>query len=300
MVTLLSNYLDSVRSNLRLDLSDEKDIIKELEAHIQDRLEEMKAAGLSEEEAAKRCVALLGSAKALGRQIYEAHSQYTWRQSLLAAMPHLLFGLMFALSWWHNIGWLLVTLVLIVSTVVYGWCQSKPVWLFPWLGYSLLPVVAAGLSLLFLPEGWLWVAIVIYIPLALWLVYRISVQTIKRDWLYGSLMLLPVPCIIGWLLVVEPAGSFPEYSVERVSELAPWIGLSFLALGLAVTLFMRLRRRWLKVAVLLVSGLLTLFMVTYYADGRLSLVTLLVLVLLLLGLFVTPAWLERTAGWHRQ
>ncbi len=296
MATVLSHYLDTVRANLRLGLSDESEVINELATHMEDRLQELREAGLSEEEAADRCVDLLGSAKLLARQIYEAHSQYTWKQTLLASMPHLLFGLLFALNWWQSIGWLLVALVLIISTVVYGWCRGKPAWLFSWLGYSLLPVVIAGLFLLFLPKGWSWLTILIYIPLALWLVYSVYLQTIKRDWLYSSLMLLPVPTIIGWLLVMEPAGKFPEYNVERVNDFAPWIGLSFLALALAVAMFMRVRRRWLKVAVLFVSGLLTLVMVTYYADGRLGLVTFLVLILLMLGLFVTPALLERKVG----
>ena len=293
MVTILSHYLDTVRANLRLDLSDEREVINELETHIEDRLQELREAGLSEEEAANRCVALLGSAKQLAHHIYEAHSQYTWGQTLLASMPHLLFGLLFALNWWQSIGWLLIALVLIISTVVYGWCRGKPTWLFPWLGYSLLPVVVAGLFLLCLPKGWSWLAILLYIPLALWLLCSISVQTIKRDWLYSSLMLLPVPTIIGWLLVVEPEGKFPEYSVERVYDFAPWIGLSFLALALAVAMFMRLRQRWLKVSVLFISGLLTLVMVAYYAGGRLSLAAFLVLILLMFGLFLTPALLER-------
>jgi hypothetical protein len=215
-------------------------------------------------------------------------------------MPHLLFGLLFALNWWQSVGWLLVSLGLIVSTVVYGWCRGKPTWLFPWVGYSLLPVVIAGLFLLFLPKGWSWLAILLYIPLALWLVYSVYVQTVKRDWLYSSLMLLPVPTIIGWLLAMSPAGKFPEYNVEQVNDFAPWIGLSFLALALAVAMFMRVRRRWFKVAVLFVSGLLTLTMVAYYADGKLGLVTFLVLILLMLGLFVTPALLERKVRWHGQ
>ena len=293
MVTVLSHYLDSVRANLRLDLSDEREVINELESHIEDRLQELTEAGLSEEEAANRCVALLGSAKLVARQIYEAHSQYTWGQTALASIPHLLFGLLFALNWWQSVGWLLVTLVLIVSTVVYGWCRSKPTWLFPWLGYSLLPVVVAGLFLLWLPAGWSWLAVLLYIPLALWLLYSVSVRTIKRDWLYSSLMLLPVPTIIGWFLAMETEGKFPEYSVQRVSDFAPWIGLSFLALALAVAMFMRLRQRWLKVAVLFMSGLLTLTMVAYYTGGKLGLATFLVLILLMLGLFVTPALLER-------
>ncbi len=300
MVTELNHYLDSVRDNLRLDLSSEREVTSELETHIEDRLQELRQAGLSEEEAANTCVKLLGSAKLVARQIYEAHSQGTWRQALLASMPHLLFGLLFALNWWQGIGWLLVMLVLVLSVAVYGWWHGKPAWLFSWLGYSLLPVVVAGLLLLYLPKGWSWVAILLYIPLALWLLYRITVQTIKRDWLYSSLMLFPVPIILGWFLAVQLEGRFPEFSVERLHDLAPWIGLSFLALAITAATFIRLRQRWLKVTVLFISGLLTLIMAACYAEGRLGLSTFLVLILVLLSLFLTPALLERKIRYYRQ
>ena len=299
MTTALSQYLDSVRDNLRLDLSVEREIMNELESHIEDELQELKEAGLSEEEAANTCIRLLGSAKLVARQIYEAHSQGSWWQALLASMPHLLFGLIFALNWWRGVGWLLTVLVLTLSTVVYGWWRGKPTWLFPWLGYSLLPVVTAGLLLLYLPKGWSWLAILLYIPLAAWLVYAITVQTIKKDWLYSSLMLLPVPVITGWFLAVQLKGRFPEFSVQRLHDLAPWIGLSFLVLAISVALFIRLRQRWLKVTVLVVSGLLTLIIVAYYANGRLSLPTFLVLILLMLSIFLIPPLVERKVRYSK-
>jgi hypothetical protein len=292
MIAALSQYLDSVRHNLRLDFSIEKEVMNELASHIEDELQDLKEAGLSEEEAVSTCVRLLGSAKLVARQIYEAHSQGSWRQTLLASLPHLLFGLMFALNWWHEFGWLLVMLGLVLGTVAYGWWHGKPTWLFPWLGYSLVPVVAAGLILLYLPQGWSWVAILIYIPLALWLVYSVTVQTIKKDWLFSSLMLLPVPIIAGWFIAVGWGKHFPEFSLERLYDFAPWIGLSFLALGASVAVFIRLRQRWLKVSVLFVSGLLILTLVAFYAGGRLGLPTFLFLTLIMLGVFLTPALLE--------
>ncbi len=300
MTTALTRYLDSVRDNLRLDFSEEQEFINELKTHIEDKLQELKAAGLSEEEAASTCVRLLGSAKLVARRIYEAHSQGTWRQTLLASMPHLLFGLLFILNWWQDVGWLLITLSLIAGTAVYGWCRGKPTWLFPWLGYSLLPVVTAGLFLLCLPGGWSWVAIVLYIPLALWLLYSVSVQTIRRDWLYSVLMLLPVPAVIGWFLAVPLKGRFPEFSLQSLHDFAPWIGLSLLALAVAVAMFMRLRQRWLKVAVLFISGLLTLTIVVFYAGGGLGLPTFLILVLVMLGFFLAPALLEGKIRHGRQ
>jgi len=293
MIATLSHYLESIRDNLRLDLSVAREIMSELETHIEDELQELKKNGLSEEEAVNTCVRLLGSAKLVTRLIYEAHSQGTWRQALLASLPHLLFALIFALNWWQEIGWLLVMLGLVLGTVAYGWWHGKPNWLFPWLGYSLVPVVAAGIFLLYLPKGWSWVAIIIYIPLALWFLYSITVQSIRRDWLFSSLMLLPVPIVVGWFIAVGGEKQFPGLSLERIYALAPWIGLSFLALGLSVTLFVRLRQRWLKVSVLLVTGLLSLTLVACYAEGRLSLLAFLLLLLIMLGVFLTPALLER-------
>ena len=301
MTTVVSHYLDSVRDNLRLDLSSEREVINELRTHIEDELQELKEAGLSEDEAANTCVKLLGSAKLVARQIYEAHSQGTWRQALLASMPHLLFALLFALNWWQGIGWLLVVLGLILGMTVYGWWHGRPAWLSPWVGYSLLPVAVAGLLLLYLPEGWAWVAIVIYIPLALWLLYSITIRTIKRDWLYSALMLLPVPIIIGWFLAVAQEKGFPELSLMHIRDFAPWIGLSFLALAITSAVFIRLRQRWLKVAVLLISGLLLLIMVACYTEGRLGLPALFILMLVMVGLFLTPALLEhkiRRSGQH--
>jgi hypothetical protein len=294
MATALSHYLDMVRENLNLDRSTEQEVIQELETHIDDELQELKDAGLSDEEAADACLTLMGSAKTLARQIYESHSQGSWSQALFTAMPHLLFGLLFALNLWQGIIGLLAALVVLLSVVVYGWWRGKPSWLFSWLGYSLLPVVFAGLLLLYLPQGWSWLAILIYIPMALWLVCAFTLKNIKRDWLYSSLMLLPLPIIIGWFLAVEPADRTPAYWLQRLQDFAPWIGLTFLSLGVAVTTFIRLRKRWLRISVLVLTGLITLTLIAYYADGRISVAAFLALIVVMLILLLSPALVERT------
>jgi hypothetical protein len=294
VVTALTNYLEMVRENLKLDRSTEREVIQELETHIEDELQEMKDAGLSDEEAADACLTLMGSAKTLARQICESHSQGSWPQALFAAMPHLLFGLLFALNWWQGIVGLLAMLVAVLGVVVYGWWRGKPSWLFPWLGYSLMPVVFAGLLLLYLPQGWSWLAILIYIPMALWLVCAFTLKKVKRDWLYSSLMLLPLPIIIGWFLAVEPVDRSPAYWLQHLRDFAPWIGLTFLSLGVSVTTFIRLRKRWLRISVLLFTGLITLTMIAYYTDGRLSVPAFLALVIVMLILLLSPALVERT------
>ena len=302
MSIIINEYLDSVRSNLRLEPLDEKDVISELAAHIEDEVQELKKIGLRDEEAVSTSLRLLGSAKLVARQIYEAHSQGSWHQALMASLPHFLFALIFILNWWQGIAPVLVTLIAVLSTAVYGWWHGKSTWLFPWLGFSLLPVVAAGLLLLYLPQGFAWLAIIVYIPLALWLILRVVSQTIKKDWLYLSLMLLPMPIIIGWFVVSEWRVHLDASSMTHIYYYGPWIGISFLALALGVVSFIRIRRRFLKIAVLFMTGMITLVLISSYAWGRLSFISLLLLIIFLISIFLVPALLEngvRSGKWGK-
>jgi hypothetical protein len=297
MTQELSHYLENIRYNSKLGHSEAGEVISELEAHIEDKLRELMESGLSEEDAIKTCLGQMGSAKLVAQQIYEAYSQGSWKQVLLASMPHLLFGLLFVLNWWQYLGWLSVVLLLILGTTIYGWWHGKPTWVFSWLGYSLVPVLAVGLLLIYLPKGWSLLAIPIYFPLALWWLFHIIIQSARRDWLFSSLMLLPMPIIIGWFLAVSPGARFTEYSLQRVYLFAPWIGLSFLALGLTIAAFIRLRQRWLRVGLLAISGSLTLTLVVYYTNGRLNTLTFVGLMLVMWGVFLIPPLLER---WFRK
>ena len=191
-----------------------------------------------------------------------------------------------------GIGWLPVLLGVVFGIVFYGWCHGKPTWLFPWLGYSLFPVIIAGILLLYLPQGLAWVTLLLYIPLVLWLLCYITIKSIKKDWLYSALMLLPVPTFVGWFLAVENEVRFSGFSLEYFHEYAPWTGLSFLIFGITVTAFIRLRKRWLKILALIVSGLLTLTMVTF-ASNNLGLFAFIGLSLLMVSFLLIPALLER-------
>jgi hypothetical protein len=292
---IIDEYLDSVKNNLRLDVPEQKEVITELASHIEDEVQDLKKTGLRDEEAIHTCIRFLGSATSVAKMIYEAHSQGSWRQALMASLPHVLFGIIFILNWWRGIGPVLITLIVILATAAYGWWHKRTTWLFPWIGYSLLPVIIAGLSLLYLPRGLAWLAILVYLPLALWLILRVVSQTIKKDWLYISLMLLPMPIIISWFAVTEWRFGFDAAAVFQVSSYEPWIGASFLALAFGVVSFIRIRKRWLKIAVLFMTGMITLTLIFAYTSGRLSFVNLLLLILMLASIFLVPAFLENGA-----
>jgi hypothetical protein len=293
MTRELIQYLESIRFRSRLHPSEEKGIMSELETHLEDELRELTESGLTEEEALKICLGQMGGTGLVARRIYEAYSQGSWTQVLLAAMPHLLFGLLFVLNWWHYAGWLTLVLLLTLATTVYGWWHGKPAWVFSWLGYTLLPVLMLGILLLYLPRLWSLLTLIIYFPLALWWLFRLVIQTTKRDWLLSTLMLLPLPIIIGWFLAVSPEGKLTEASLQRLNSFAPWIGLSFIALALTIAVFIRLRQRALRIGLLAASGLLTLTLVVYYTTGRLNTFTFLGLMLVMWGVLLVPPLLER-------
>jgi hypothetical protein len=296
MSTTIAQYLDTIRASLRLDSSREHEIIRELAAHIEDELEALQEDGLSEDEAIHTCISVFGSAKTVARQIYEAHSQGPWRHALLASLPHLFFCLLFALKWWQGIIWLVIAVAGASVVTIYGWWHSKPAWLFPWLGYFLLPVMAAGLFLLYLPAGWSWLAMIIFVVLALWLLSRVIRRTRKQDWLYVSLMLFPLPVAVCWFIAIRYEGVFSPYSLARLQYFSPWIGLSFLAIALSVGTFVRLRNRWWKIASLFVTGITTIILVTCYAWNRLELPIFISLIVFMLGIFFVPALLKSKPG----
>src|SRR4030042_1474619 len=80
---------------------------------------------------------------------YDVYSQGSWRQAFFAALPHLLVAALFAMRCWKNTFWLIGMLIAIAGSVIYGWCRGKPAWLFPWLGYCLIPVMAGGILLIY-------------------------------------------------------------------------------------------------------------------------------------------------------
>lgn len=300
MLTELRHHLDRIRANLKLDSSSEKEILCELYTHFEDRVEELKEAGFSEEEATKAAAQYFGPFKAVASELNEVHSSINWAQTITAALPHLLFALLFALHQWSNVSWLSVILISIVGVAIYGWRHNKPVWFFPWLGYALVPLWVVGFILLgqalnlnsLARSWWIWLAVIVYFPIILWLFISILVQTLRRDWLLGSLMALPLPAIVGWFLTAQQDKGLLGESRHPLYDLTPWIVLSFLTLAAIVILFTRLRQRHLKTGVLLAAGLAILILIACSSGGSIGFPNLAVIALITLFILLGPALLE--------
>lgn len=292
------------RSRLGLDPAAETEILSELRTHFEDRVEELEKSGRSREEASRIAAAEFGPVDKVAGELSEVHSTSNWPQALMAALPHVLFSLLFAFQQWSNIIWLVVILISVFGVVIYGWQHGRPTWFFTWLGYALLPLLVVGLVVLdqAMAQGissgawWLWSCVVLYFSVIAAVYFIIMLQIMKRDWLLGSLTVLPFLAVVGWFFASQWRVELLQDREYLLSGLEPWIAMSFLTLAGMVVLFTRLRKRWLKVGVLLVGSLAMLIIMASSAGGAIGPPQVIVLGLLAAAVLMGPALLDRHTG----
>jgi len=275
---------------MKLDPAVQDEFIHELDSHLEEKQAELKESGLTDDEAREQAYRSLGPAKLIARQIYEIYSQGSWKQAMVAALPHLIIALLFAFHLMLNVIWVIGASFLVIATVIYAWFHGKPTWVFPWLGCLLLPAIMTGTLLVYLPGGWTWFAAIMYIPLAVFVLILVIRQFLKRDWLFISLTLLPVPIVLGWILALSLSNKFLD--VNHIYATASWIALSFAILALTVATFIRVRQRWLKVWILIVPETAVLAVVALSTE-YISWWGWLIISILAIGLIMGPAMLER-------
>jgi hypothetical protein len=300
MLGEVKEFLNSVRLQLKLDPSSAKDILSELYTHFEDRVEDLQESGFTEEEATRIASQEFGSSKKVAEELHDVHSISNWPQAIMAALPHVLFGLLFAFRQWTNAFWLSIIVLSVFGVVAYGWKHNKPTWFFTWLGYALTPLLVVGLLLLDKALGagvlssswWLWASVVVYFSIVTAICAIILAYTWRRDWLLGSLSVLPFLAVIGWVLTDRWSGGLIA-GEGFLHGLEPWIALSFLALAGIVIIFTRLKKRWLRVGVLLVAGLVVLTMMTSASGRSVDIANLVFLVIIALTIILGPALVDR-------
>jgi len=292
----ISHYLNRFKACLKIDQTIRDGVAEELYTHLEDKSRELEETGLSKEEASKVAVQSLGSPELIAQQIYETHAQGSWKEALFSALPHFLVALLFTSYYWQNIVYVSIILALVVGIAIYGWHRGKPVWIFPWLGYYLMPVVVTGILLLSLPQGWGWIAALIYIPLALFVFIHIVRQTARRDWLYASLMLAPILVTLSWFSSLGTGNELLRDGIWLASLQANalWIVISFIALAGATIAFIRLKPRRHKIISLLIPPLVILFSVTTASRGDIAPWGWLIL-FFSLSAFAIPVWMQARA-----
>ena len=312
MVPGLVKYLDDLGLHLRLDPIRERQILRELYGHLEDRVEEMESRGLPPEEAVSEATRGFGRTQTVAGQINEAHSTGTWADAFLAAIPYAAVALLFALQLWQSFAWLVAFLTISVGVTLIGWWRGKPLWMYPWAGYSLvLPLVTGMIAATAVAQAgwglfhaqspplplWVYVGLLVYIPLSFSMLLSVVRQVIRRDWTLASLMILPFPILARWILSLQVEGSALVYNRPSFApEADTAIALVFLCLAGMPVLFVRLRQRSLKIAALLVATPPAFIVAASSMPSSWGLPGLLLLSLVAVLFLFTPALIDMKLG----
>ena len=266
----INTYLSQIKSNLHLDPGTERRVMGELETYFQDKIEDLRTEGLTEADAARQAISSFGTPRKVARLLYEAHSRGSWLEALLAAQPALLGAALFATHLWSQGLALICAFALLLFVTLLGWLKGKPNWLYPWIGFAFAPVLAA----VFLSRNFVYqsiygivvgsgvsaehVTLLLFLGLygvAFWIVLAVVSRILKRDWLLVSYMLLPLPLLGIWITAIDGVGQDLFPLGTQVHQWDRNMVLALLLLSLSAALFMRLRQRLVRVAILLVIGM---------------------------------------------
>ena len=308
MAARVTDYLSSLARQLRLDPDQEREIIREVEAHLEDKAAEFESQGMARETALELAVTHMGAPKAVASRMYAVHSPGVWRDVLLATVPHFLLASLFALHLWSH--YFLVGLLLIGVTLVTwrNWRAGRPSkWSYSWLGYTLAaPILSWLLSLITLAYGgWtlvttgqlpfnviLFFLLIGYVPFSMWIVFNVVRKVVRQDWLLASLTALPFPFLTSWVLFLNWQGGLWSDHKERMQATDTDRALVFLALAVTTAVFLKVGPRLVRI------GLLTLCTVTMVIITAASLpvdfnaLAICLMLLASLAVLLSPAMLE--------
>jgi len=276
MQRTVAAYLDEVRNRLHLDPRTERRVISELSSHFDEKVEDLRGQGYSDEEAARSALTSFGEARTIARMLYEAHSRGTWTDALIGCQPHLIVAALFATHVWRMPLLLGSAFAAIIVIALLAWRNGGATWVYSWMGYAAVPLLllAAYLSLepmsrtlSFLLSGqgvpapfWHLGLLGVLDLFILWLIAATAIAVARRDWLLLSLMLLPLPVVGLWLVTVVPTAGVLGDALRgleiRFSRWDAAMGYLFVLLGATTALFVRLRQRALKVAAVIAVGIL--------------------------------------------
>ncbi len=312
MVPGLVKYLEVISANLRLHPVRQRQIIREMYTHLEERVDDLEARGLTHDQAVDQATAGFGQPRAVARELYEVHSDRNWLSASLAAAPYVGVSLLFALGLSTSLTWLAVFLSASVGMTLLGWWRGKPQWMYPWAGFSLvLPLVSgliagaavgqAGWQVLHGREPtlpyWVVLGLLTYMPFSIWMLVSVLVKVIRFDWIFASLMLLPFPILVRWILSLQFEGSALAYERGIIAPGADLnIALVFLALSILPVLVLRLDRRSLKIAALLVATPPSFIAAAYNLPGHFELPGVLLFAVLSVLLLLAPGFLDTKVG----
>ena len=305
----LDQYLDEVRRHLNLAPERSNHIIRELRSHLLERSEEGETAGLSRQESISRAIYSFGRPRALARLLYESHRKTSLSEMGVAALPYLLIAILFAMGGWSSWLWSPLLLLPIVLVTLFGWWQGKPNWLYPWAGWSLVPLaIGAYLAAPIFnqmyqalastgpaPDPLALSGLLLYLAVAVWILVSTTVRVAKRNWTLASLMLLPMPVMITWLVLQERAGGLFAGRPDPLHHLDGTMSLVNVTLAFATVGFLYLRESRLKILGLMAVTFFAVTAILRAAQADIELTSMAILAAVVSALLLTPALIEAAA-----
>jgi hypothetical protein len=308
----INNYLNSLARRLHLDPHREREILEELQAHIEDKAAEKEAEGLDRETALACAIEEMGAPRTLASRMYAVHSTGIWRDVLLAVLPHFLLAALFALHLWSHYFLVTVVLVCIAFVTWRNWRAGHPSqWSYTWMGYTLAaPAISWLLSLITLGYGgWtllttgqlpfnvvLFVLLIGYVPFSMWIVFNVVSKIAERDWLLVSLTALPFPFLTSWVLFLNWSGGLWNDHAERMQQSDTARVFIFLALAVTTAVFLKVGPRALRIGLLALITCILIVITALSLPVDLGFVAVGLMILASLAFLLSPAVLEAKAS----
>jgi hypothetical protein len=306
MRTYIKNYLQEIQEHLHLSPETENKVLQEMYVHLKEKTAELRRQGRQESDAEKEAVRAFGKARSVARLTYEAFSQGSTIDGLISFVPHLVVSLVFATHIWHLPVVHGIVFSLLLITTLYGWRRGEPNWLFSWVGYPLFPLFLIGyLSRsvwaetiqhcmgmeVALPPWWHILTVTIFYVFGLYIIISTTIKVLKRDWIFASLMLVPLPLLGTWVVNIDQTGVLYNNYFPMAHQWDMAMSWVFLFLGVTAFLFVRLRQRILKGGSVITIGMISGAILVHRFWGKGGFVGILVVSLVLLLCLVTPALL---------
>ena len=316
MAVEVKTYLGSLARRLHLDPREEREIMLELQSHLEDKAAELESEGLDRDAAMARAMEEMGRPDAVASGMYKVHSTGVWRDVVLAMVPHFLLASLFALHLWSH--YFLVSLLLIgIAFVTWrNWRGGTPSqWSYSWMGYTLAaPALSWLLSLMTLSYGaWtlvttgelpfnvvLFFLLVGYVPFSMWIVINVVSKVARRDWLLVSLTALPFPFLTSWVLFLNWQGGLWSDHAERMQQTDTARAFIFLAFALTTAVFLKVGPRLLRIGLLTLT---TSFLVAITAASlpvNLGFLAVLLMIVASVVFLLSPAMWESQLAQRRQ
>ena len=262
-------YVCVLSRHIQLRPSKKKEIISELEGHLEDKASELVKQGVRWETARSLALKQMGDPVALARLLQEVHSVVGLREMALAVVPHILLAGLVAFKLCDSFTAVALTLALVCGVTWLNWRNGHPgIWSYPWLGFTLAaPAIFLLMALIgpgksvhgmlaadpFPVSLFLVLFFIGYLATVFWVLARIVYKFVQHDWLLVAFSALPIAVTTGWVLIAQWLDpTWGAHTGFMGWYEAPWVFV-FLAIAGITAAFLKLGRPHVRMGHLLLS-----------------------------------------------